>query len=84
MYFKCFSKNIFIEITAGIVYKPPDQTRFLEIMSDSLKSINMLSKEWHILRDPEITLYQNGSTLGEENKNITKGANKVSSKTKAS
>ena len=53
-------------------------------MSDSLKSINMLSKEWHILRDPEITLYQNGSTLGEENKNITKGANKVSSKTKAS
>ena len=27
-------------------------------------------------------LYQNGSTLGEENKNIIKGLNKVSSKTK--
>ena len=41
----------------------------------------MLSEEWHILGDLNINLYQNGSTLGEENKNIIKGANKVSSKT---
>ena len=44
----------------------------------------MLSKKWHILRDLEINLYQNGSTLGEENRNIIKGANKVSSETKNS
>ena len=42
----------------------------------------MLSEEWNILGDLNINLYQNGSILGEENKNITKGANKESSKTK--
>ena len=80
-------ENIFVEllipktkpITVGIVYKPPDQTRFLEILSNSLNSLNMLSEEWHILGDLNINLYHNGSTLGEENKNIIKGANKVSS-----
>ena len=44
--------NIFIEllipktkaITVGIIYKPPDQTKFLEILSDSLNSLNMLAK----------------------------------------
>ena len=83
-------ENIFIEllipktkpIIVGIIYKPPDQTRFLEILSDSLNSLNMLSEEWHILGDLNINLYHNGSTLGEENKNIIKGANKVSSETK--
>ena len=39
-------------------------------------------EEWNILGDLNINLYQNGSILGEENKNITKGANKESSKTK--
>ena len=42
----------------------------------------MLSEEWHILGDLNINLYYNGSKLGEENKNIIKGANKVSSKAK--
>ena len=81
-------ENIFItllipktkSITVGIVYKPPDQTRFLEILSNSLNLLNMLSEEWHILGDLNINLYYNGSKLGEENKNIIKGANKVSSK----
>ena len=42
----------------------------------------MLSEEWHIIGDLNINLYHNGSTLEEENKNIIKGANKVSSETK--
>ena len=42
----------------------------------------MLTKEWHKLQDLNINLYQNGSIIGEENKNIIKGANKVSSETK--
>ena len=42
----------------------------------------MLSEEWHFLGDLNINLYHNGSTLEEENKNIIKGANKVSSETK--
>ena len=41
----------------------------------------MLSEEWHILGDLNVTVYHSGSTLGE-NKNIIKGANKVSSETK--
>ena len=41
----------------------------------------MLSEEWYILGDLNIILYQNGSISGEENKNIIKGANKVSSDT---
>ena len=62
--------NIFAEllipktkpITVGIVCKPPDQTRFLEILSDSLKWLNMLSEEWHIPGDLNINVYHNGST----------------------
>ena len=42
----------------------------------------MLSKEWHILEDLNTNLYQNVSILGQENKNIIKGANNISSKTK--
>ena len=68
--------NIFVEllipkaipITVGIVYKPPDQTWFLEILSNILNSLNMLSEECHILGDLNINLYHNGSTLGEDNK----------------
>ena len=83
-------ENIFIEllipktkpITVGIIYKPPDQTRFLEILSDSLNSLNMLSEEWHILGDLNINLYQESSTFGQENKNIIKRANRISSETK--
>ena len=32
-------------VTDGIAFKPPDQTRFLEILSNSLNSLNMLSEE---------------------------------------
>ena len=50
---KCISneiEKIFVEllipktkpITVGIVYTPPDQTSFLEILSNSLNSFNML------------------------------------------
>ena len=73
-------ENIFLKllipktkpITGGIVYKPPNQTRFLELQSDSLNSLNMLSEEWQVLGDLNINLCQNGSTLGQRNKNIIK------------
>ena len=87
---KCCGSNIFIElfipktkpIIVGTIYKPPDQTRFPEILLDSLNSLNMLSETWHILGDLNRNLHQNGSTLGEDKKNIIKGANKVSPETK--
>ena len=42
----------------------------------------MLRKEWHILGGLNLNLYHNGLTLGEENRNLIKGANKISSKRK--
>ena len=42
----------------------------------------MLSEEWYILGILNINLYQSGSILWEENKNIIKVANKISSETK--
>ena len=79
-------ENIFIElfvsktkpITAGIIYKLPDQLRFLETLSDSLKMVNILNKEWHILGDLNINLCENGMLIKDNNKNIVKGTNKIS------
>ena len=72
------NENIFIEllipktkpIAVGIVYKSSDQTSFLEILSDSLNSLKILSEGRDILGDLNINLYENGSTLREENKNV--------------
>ena len=74
MYFKLLIPKI-KPVTVGIVYIPLDQARFLELLSDGLNSLNMLG-------NLIINLYQNGSILGEENKNTIKGANKISSETK--
>ena len=79
-------ENIFIElfvsktkpITAGIIYKLLDQLRFLETLSDSLKTVNILNKEWHILGDLNINLCENGMLIKDNNKNIVKGTNKIS------
>ena len=53
---KCISneiENIFIEllipkikpVTVRIIYKPPDQLRFVETLSDSLTTLNILNEE---------------------------------------
>ena len=77
-------------ITVGIVCKPPDQTRFLEILSNSSNSLDLLNEKWHILGDLNINLYHgdclyhNMRILGKGNKNIIKGENKVLPGTKVS
>ena len=48
----------------------------------SINQVDVLREEQHILGDLNINLYQNDSILGERNKNIIKGRNKVSSETK--
>ena len=40
------------------------------------------TEKLHILGDLNINLYQKGSTLGQENKNIIKSASRISSETK--
>ena len=79
-------KNIFIEllipktspIMVGIIYKPPDQLTFPETLSDSLSTLNILNEECYILGDLNINLSKNGTLLRENNKNIVKGTNKIS------
>ena len=72
-------------ITVGVIYKATDQTKFLDVLSDSLNLLDMLCKGWHILgRGSEcklisdVNLYQNGPILEEEKKSIVKAASKVS------
>ena len=82
------TENIFIEhfflipktkpITAGIIHKPPDQLRFLNILSDGLKAPNILNAEYYILADP----HKNFTMSTKKNKNIIKGTKKISSETK--
>ena len=83
-------ENIFIEllipktkpISVGIIYKLPDQLRFLETLSDSLNKLNILNKEWHILGGLNINLCENDTLIRENNKNIVKGTNKISPEAK--
>ena len=48
-------------------------------MPDSLNTLNILNKEWHILGDLNINLCDNCTLLAENNKDIAKGTNKISS-----
>ena len=54
---------------------------FLETLSDSLYTLNILNKEWHILGELNINLCENSTLIGtliiENNENIVKGTNKV-------
>ena len=82
--------NIFTEllipktkpITVGIIYKPPEELRFLETLSDSLKTLNILNEESYILGDLNINLCENGTLITENNKNIVEGTNQISPETK--
>ena len=65
-------------LTVGIICKPPDQLRFLETLSDSLNTLDILKEEWHIVGDLNINLCENGTLIRENNKNIVKGTNKIS------
>ena len=64
-------ENIFIEllisktkpITLGIIYKSPVQLRFLETLSDSLNTLNILNEEWHIVGDFNINLCENATLI---------------------
>ena len=51
-------------------------------MSDSLNTLNILNKEWHILGHLNINLCDNCTLLIENNKDIAKGTNKISPEAK--
>ena len=60
-------ENIFLEIllpnskpiTVGTIYRPPNQSNFLEILNDNMNKIDSTNNEIYILGDFNINLYIN-------------------------
>ena len=74
-------ENIFFEIllpkttpiTVGIIYRPPSQTNFLEILNMTFEKIDIDKKEIYILDDFNMNMYRN-------NRYIVRDDNTISSK----
>ena len=74
-------ENIFFEIllpktspiTVGIMYRPPSQTNFLEILNMTFEKVDVDKKEIYILGDFNINMYHN-------NRYIVRDDNTISSK----
>ena len=74
-------ENIFFEIllpkttpiTVGIIYRPPSQTNFLEILNMNFEKIDIDKKEIYILDDFNMNMYRN-------NRYIVRDDNTISSK----
>ena len=67
-YFSKDRENIFFElllpntkpIVVGIIYRPPNQTNFMEIFNENLSKVDTNNVETYILGDFNINLWQNG------------------------
>ena len=60
-------------ITVGIMYRPPSQTNFLEILNTTFEKVDMDKKEIYILGHFNINVYHN-------NRYIVRDDNTISSK----
>ena len=70
-------------ISVGIVYRPPEDTTFLQLFAEILNSLNILENEIFVLSDMSINILQNGVNLLEKNVNTSKGKNVISSDIKS-
>ena len=68
-YFPKDIENIFFELSllpntkpmvVGTIYRPPNQTNFMEIFNENLSKVNTTNIETYILGDFNINLWQNG------------------------
>ena len=50
-------------ITVGTIYRPPNQSNFLEILNDNMNKIDSVNNEIYILGDFNINLYINHSYI---------------------
>ena len=79
--FSIETENIFFDIllpnshsiTIGIFYRPPNQNKFLENISNDFLKLYTEKKEVIILGDININLFQNGKYILDENKNSLLG-----------
>ena len=61
-------------ITVGIIYRPPNQSKFLDIFEENLPKINTSYRESYFLGDFNINLFENGKYVfhksSSNNKNL--------------
>ena len=70
-------------ISVGIVYRPPNDTIFLQLFAEILNSLNILENEIFVFGYMNINILQNGINLLEKNPvNTSKGKNVISSNVK--
>ena len=69
-------------ISVGIVYRPPKDTKLLQLFAEILNSLNILENEIFVLGDMNINILQNGVNLLEKNASTSKGKIVISSDVK--
>ena len=61
-------------ITVGIIYRPPNKPKFLDIFKENLPKLNTSYREFYFLGDFNINLFENGKYVfhksSSNNKNI--------------
>ena len=62
MFFKILLPNT-KPVTVGTIYRPPNQSKFLEILNDNMNKINSVNNEIYILGDFNISLHINDSYI---------------------
>ena len=80
---KCFFpreiENSFVEILlpktkpviVGIIYRPPNQSNFLEIINANFYKLDTDTKEWYILDDFNINIYRNNKWIVRDDYTIS-------------
>ena len=61
-------------ITVGIIYRPPNQSKFLDIFEENLRKLNTSYRKIYFLGDFNINLFENGEYVlqksSSNNKNV--------------
>ena len=73
------TENIFVEILlpktkpsiVGIIYRPPNQSNFLEIINVNFNKLEPNTKESYILGDFNINIYQNNKYIVRDDNTIS-------------
>ena len=51
------------QITVGVLYRPPNQPKFMDLMVEKFSNLNIKDNEIYLLGDFSINLFQNGKYI---------------------
>ena len=57
-------------ITVGTIYRPPNQSNFLEVLNENMNKIDSISNEIYILGDSNINLSLNDSYIFSKKEHV--------------